>query len=454
MPRVRFPSGLVGSENLPRTRRELRNCFHNGEGRILGRPGIQQLATTDKVARGGFLWNGSYYQVQSQDLVKITDLDTGTGPTIGTIAGPQPVRVAIGFNDAVLVVPGGTIYTLNTSDTLTDISGNSNFEPCVDVCHINGRFIYIPASGDPAFFSDVGAAGTVQASSFFDAEELPDKNNACFNFRNTLYICGTDSIELFRDQGTDPVPFVRVTNARIQNGFIGGLLEFNETFLFIGREKDQDFGIYSIAQGRAPKISNETIDLILAGYTQEELSETISARFKWRGYDIATFTLRRDSFAFAGGNWFRLDTVFDGESRPWGGGFITQVDGDYYTAFQEQVGKLAKVNTDYGERVTRIVDFALEPEDSDEDFSVQSIELGVSQGYNTTDGSVALRLSHDNVLYGPPVYRNTAGQGVYDARLRWEYPGGLGTYRGFMGGRFYTTEDIDFSADHLAVTLR
>lgn len=455
MPRIPFPEGFLGEENLPRTRRSLRNCFNNLKDKILSRPGITQITTTDKVARGQFVWNGALYQVVSTDLIKITNTTTGAFIVIGTIAGTEVIETAMGFNDTVIVVKGvaGAIYTLDTSDTLTDISGNANFAPCTDVAHIDGRFVYIPFDGDPAFFSDVGAAGTVQVLSFFDAEELPDKNNSVFNFDNTLYIGGTDSFEQFRDTGASPNPFGRITGARLSNGYIGGLIEYNETFLFLGREKDQDFGIYAIGEGLAPKISNAAIDLVLTTYTQEELAAAIGGRFKWRGYDIATFTLARDSFGFYAGNWFVLDTVFDGVSKPWGGGFITQFEGQYFTAFEDKIGVFARVNTDYGNSITRIIDTAFEQEDNDF-FTCQSIELGISQGFSTTAGSVAIFLSKDNVTYGQPLFRNLGVIGEYSHHLTWNEPGGMGAYDGFMGVRIYTTEDVEFSADHLIANFR
>lgn len=489
MARIPFPNGFEGSEDLPRTRRKLQNCWKNEKGRLIGRPSILELnVVVDGLARGAFVWNESLYMVFSQDLIKITDTTTGAFSIIGTIAGPQVIETAVGFNEAVIVVKSGAIYTLDKTDTLVDISGNANFVSCADVAHIDSRFVYIPADGSPAFFSDVGDAGSVQVLSFFDAEVLPDKNNAVFVFKNTLYIMGTDSIELFENQGTTPVPFVRRGGGAIDNGFIGGLLEYNNTFLFVGREKNQDFGIYAIGQGIAPKISNEAIDLILSTYTLGELAEAIPGRIKWRGDDIATFTLRRDSFGFFKGNWFLLDTIFSGISRPWGAGFIAQFEGEYFTAFEGRIGKFAKGNTDYGERITRIIDFGIEQPDV-EFFSVQDIELGISQGFNplpTTKtilsalfddaqgffdnmpgffddapsslspapGSVSLFLSRDNVLFGSPLTRNLGALAAYGQKLRWNYPGGLGTYPGFMGVRILTTEDIIFSDDYLTVNAR
>lgn len=526
MPRIPLPTGSVGTEDLPHTRRDLQNCFNTGENRIIGRPGIETIASIDGVARGLFEWNEALYQVQSTNLVRIDNVLTGASTVIGTIDGIENVEVDFGFNEAAIVVRGGAIYALSNStvqiaitsvsaglagvarfthagstpdvgDTvtmsgfttntaynatgivsastattfdiatipfgttetgqftkvLTKISGNSNFVPCVDVTHINGRFVYIPADGNPAFFSDVGDAGSVQPLSFFDAEELPDKNNASFNGKNILYIGGTDSFELFRDTGASPNPFQRISGSRILNGYIGGLLEYNNTFLFIGREKGQDQGIYSIVQGGANKISNERIDLILSGYTLEELGNAISGRFKWRGYDIATFSLANDAFGFLNGNWFLLTTLIENVVQPWTIGFIAQFEKMYYTAFSARLGRLDKVNTDYGDPVPRIIDTIAENTQEDY-FTIQSIELGFAQGFNSLNKSVAIQMSRDNVTYGPFVYRNLGRLGEYSRRLRWNPPGGLGRYEVFAGMRVYTTEDIDFALDYMSVKIR
>lgn len=452
MARINFPQGISGTEDLPRTRRSLQNCFINSEGFPITRPGIKELNTTERIARANFVWNSRLYQVASEDLIKIKDIGVSNADfdVLDTIEGSEAIQTAVGNNDAVVVVKTGKIYTIDKNDVVTDISGNANFVPCVSVAHIDGRFVYIPASGDPAFFSDVGLAGTVQVASFFDAETLPDKNNQVFVLNNTLYIMGTDSIELFINRGTTPVPFVRRGGGAIDVGFIGGLLEYRNTFIFIGREKNQDAGIFQIGTGNAPKISNEAIDLILSTYTEAELAEAIPGRLKWRGNDIATFTLRRDSLGFVNGNWIRLETVFDGTSRPWGGGFIAQFEGKYYTAFDDKIGRFEKLNKDYGNSFTRVIDFPIEQEDN-EFFSIQSLDLGISQGVNEQVGSVSLSMSDNGVNYHDPVIRNLGDLGQYGKILSWNYKGGLGNYEGFAAVRLSTAEDIVFSNDYISI---
>lgn len=540
MPRIPFPPGFSGAENLPKTNKNLVNCFQDEDGNIISRPGITELSDTSLLARGQFEWNGMLFQVVSTELIRITDTDTGTFETVGTIAGSNEIRTAIGFVNAVIVVRGGNIYSLgkigttisissvgddgssvavfnytgtnpatgavlvtgntvtitgyvtntayNVSDeaitstlsaiastaitsvadsvanpgtasfvhagtspslgqevtmsgftpeitynatgtvtatttttfevstiafTNTDtgafvatdaflissvtfgssetvgvfaillaiISTGSNFVACNDLAHINGRFVYIPTDGDPAFFSDVGAAGVVQADAFFDAEELPDLNNGVFNLRNTLYITGTDSIELFRDTGASPNPFIRVQGSRIDNGFIGGLLEWGNTVLFIGRYKDHVPGIFAVGPGVAPKISNSRIDLALTDYTLEELAEVIPGRIIWRGSDIATFALRRDSFGYVNGNWIVLDTSVAGVSQPWNGGYITEFEGEYFSANDSSIGKFERVNKDYDDPINKIIQTVFGSE-RDLFFSLQSITVGLSQGFN------------------------------------------------------------------------
>jgi len=446
---VALPLGLEGTEELPFTRKALRNCW-NASGKIIQRPGLSLIGTNASVARGSFEWNGSLYAVVSQSLIKITNLLTGAYSTIGVISGNTDIVTANGFNTAVIVVKGGDLYTLDKSDSLVSISANSNIVPCNSVTHINGRFVYVPSDGSVAFFSDVGAAGTVQSLSFFDAEQLPDNNTVTFQLNNLLYIAGTDSIQSYIDRGLSPVPFIPQTG-RIDNGIIGGVVEIQGSVIFIGREKGQDLGIYALQPGVAPKISNEYIDNILATYTEAQLAQVVAGRYKWRGYDIIYFILANHSFGFYQGNWHGLDTMINGVNVPWQIGHVQEFGLKYYSFFNDKFSILANVNTDSGNPFIRIIDGGMEEGGS---FNAQSLQYHISQGYNASVGSVFLRMSDDNVLYGPTVAANTGAIGNYGVELDWNYPGGLGLYDRFMGYRLQTGEDINFSGTKLFIETR
>lgn len=444
---IQFPFGFDGTEKLPRTHRSLENCFHAVD-RIIARPGITQLTTTGKVARGSIQANDAFYVVASNDLIKIDE--DGNKTVIGTIAGTAPIDYAVGFNHTAIIVRGGKGYTLDSTDTLAEIT-SANFYSSNSVTHVNGRFVFVPSNGDPAFFSDVGNANSIQPASFFDAEELPDKNKTAFEFKNTLYIAGTDSIESFRDTGASPVPFQRMQNGRIPAGYIGGILEYNNTWLFIGRESGQDLGIYALSQGQAPKISNERIDTLLKSYSITDLENAISARFKWNGYDIACFTLPGHSFGFIGGNWFVLSTQRDDSTQPWTAGYITEWRQRYYTAYKDKIGYLSDTAEDYDGAFQKSISLAFE---TDKEFSAQSLSFSISQGFNTAADSVGIQLSKDGVLFTPPFYRDTSDLGEYDLDLEWNEAGGLGYYNKFMAVKLITTGNINFSGSKLQLETR
>ena len=452
---VAFPLGLEGTTKLPFTRKALRNCW-NDNGIIQQRPGFTLNSNTGLVARGSFKWNGGLYAVASQSLIKITNVLTGTFTTIGTIAGTASVRIANGFNTAVIIVPGGALYTLDTSDTLVDISGNTNFVPCNSVTHINGRFVYIPSDGSVAFFSDVGAAGTVQVDSFFDAEQLPDNNNEVFQLNNILYIGGTNSIQSFLDRGLDPVPYQPQTG-RIDVGIIGGVVEAQDdgtgttAVLFIGKKAGQVPAIFAQVAGGAPKISNDAIDAILETYTEAQLAEVITGRYVWRGNDIVYFTLANHAFGFYKGNWHGLDTLIAGSNVPWQAGYIQEFELKYYSFYAGNFSVMADVNKDSGNSFVRVIDDGIEQGGN---FNAQSLQYHMSQGYNASIGSVYLAMSDDNVLYGPYVSASTGAIGQYGVELDWNYPGGLGLYDRFMGYRLQTGEDINFTGTKIFIETR
>ena len=446
-----LPSGYQNSERLPKQRTVLKNCFNTGKY-VISRPGITTVTLDDPLlaegdqARGSFVWGNYIYAVYGSSIYQIDNPDTGASTQIDTISGDSPIDWAIGDNHAVIIVKGEDFGYTFDGTTATAIS-DPQFEASDSVTHIDGIFVFVPSDGGPVFFSDVGDGSSIQTDAFFDAEELPDKNKVAFNHRNILAIGGTDSFERFRNIGGTPVPFRRL-NARLQYGYIGGIIEYSNTFAFIGREKDQNAGIYLIGSGDCPKISNEGIDTILSSYSETELSNIIAQRFKWRGYDILAYTLGSDSFGFTNGNWFILDS-----NGPWKAGYITEYNNKYYcvngSKLSTHFGRLDRIGTDYGTAYERAIEGGYYNENND-DFVANSLELGISQGYSDS-GTVGLQLSRDNVLYSEAYFRSTGDAGDYSDKLAWIYPGGLGYYEGFMGYRLSTTADIDFDVDKLSI---
>ncbi len=523
MPTLELPTGLEGTDRLPRTNTELRNMLNNGNGLTISRPGIPLIADVGGVSRGGFEWNGDLYYVYSQELRKFTDRETGTFSVIGVIEGPENIDHAIGVNEAVIIVKGGKSYTLSKSsifvnitsvsdvggnasfnysgagpklgdvvtikdfikvanvayngtftvtaaiastsfevgvafgedetvgsftNVLVDTSGNPNFVPFISVTHLRDRFIYVQADGLVFKFSEVGDGGTIDALSF--VKSAIDAAVA-FVLKDYLYIGGSDETIRYKDTGAFPTPY-REVGGSFDIGFIGGLVEADQSVIFVGRKRGQSPGIFEMGSRQVIKISNEAVDLILTTYTELELSETIGGRINWlNSYDFETLELRRDSLLFFEGRWSRTNTIIDNVSRPWLGGFIVEIDNEYFSASDGRFGKFTDTNFDYGNRITRIQKGTITHPDRD-NFSIASLELGVSQGFNDGEAqSVGLRTSDNGILFGQTVFRELGLTGQYNQRLIWNDPGGLGNYEGFMAYELVTTGNLTFNSDSLIV---
>jgi len=258
MPTLALPTGLEGTDKLPHTNTELRNMLNNGNGLTISRPGIPTIADVGGVARGGFEWNGNLYYVYSQELRKFTDRTTGAFSVItGAIEGPEEIDSAIGVNEAVIIVKGGKSYTLDKLDVLVDTSNNPNFEPFISVTHLRDRFIYVAATGLVFKFTDVGAGGTIDALSFVKSAIGAA---VAFVLKDYLYIGGSDETIRYRDTGAFPVPY-REVGGSFDIGFIGGLVEADQSVIFVGRKRGQSPGIFEMGSREVIKISNEAIDL-------------------------------------------------------------------------------------------------------------------------------------------------------------------------------------------------
>jgi len=253
---------------------------------------------------------------------------------------------------------------------------------------------------------------------------------------------------------TSPVPFQRIQNSSLRVGFVGALQETTDGFAFIGRKKDSNAGIYEVTRQGVTKISNSLIDKALRDdNTPSTLKNAVAARLNWRGYDIITFTLASDSFGFHNGQWFRLDTVVDALSEVWDGGFISELDEEFYTASGLKFGIFDDINTSFGDSITRIMDFGFHHPENRR-FSCQSIEIGISQGFNANAGSVAIFMSRDNVNYGEGFFVDLGSIGDYHDKLIFNFSGGLGNYDGFMGVRIYSRGNVFFGINKIYANIR
>ena len=444
---VALPEGLIGVANLPRQRERMYNLIRTDQG-ALSRPGIEMLTQGPGPLRGSFMYQGQYHAISGDRLVRIA-FDT-TVTDLGPIAGLGNTQIAVDHAAAVIVVVDGPTYEL-VNDTLQVVSGLPAAP--IDVAVINGRFVYVPVDGGPPFYSEPGIPSDVRPENFFDAETLPDVNVGVINLRNDLYIFGTNSTELFRNPETAPpeAPFRRVLSGLLPFGYFGGKVQWSQqglpTVAYLGRDQEGGIGAFTLG-GR---ISTGPVDEILDTYTEEQLRRARGHRFAWKGEDLIVFFLDHDTLAY-NGRWVEFGSGNDEE--PWDvRGFTMAYDADVIVGDSTgRIGRLADVDYDWVNQhpaFERFFDtfYRTRPGLT---FNLARLELDPPT-YRGTNGSVALQLSRDGLVFSDPFWRPIPPTGKYTERMRFIYRGGLGVYRGFAGIRIRASQAVQFSTDALWV---
>lgn len=446
MPNVPFPKGIVGLQAFPKQQEWLKNFLLTQEG-VIRTPGIEAFTVGSGVCRGASQWRDGYdYQVSGNDLIRINSV--GSITVLGTIAGSADCVFSPGQTNLVIVVKGGNGYRYNDTDGLVQIT-DPDYIPSVSVDFIDGRHVFVPYDGEPAFYSSVDSPGDISPLSFFDAEELPDKNRAVINVQNQLIILGDDSFEVFRTNIDPDVVFTRREGARVDVGYIAGLTRFAGTFAFLGRSREQTARFFVAGAGTAEPISTPAIDEILNDdYTAAEREECEGMRYEWKGTEVLVFTLPRHTFKFANGIWSYADSDLDGTNAgQWRARWISCGAGRYVVGDREgsNIGILSNEPSEYGDRLEAELQTYVRDERNSY-IDITKLELDCLTGQAITNKTVGISVSRDARIWSDYHYRTLGLIGKYSQRVLWQP---IGQCENYLGIRIRTTADVSFSLEAL-----
>lgn len=492
--RIPLPKGLRSIPELPKLRESVVNMVRLGEA-LIPRPGISQVVSGMDPCRGGVIESGLAHFVMGNDLYRYQD---GVVTALGEITGTARVMADVGLFGAALVDSGGGSAYRLTSSGLTQVTGEF-FEPSRDVAYIQGYYVFVPLDGGPPFFSTPASPFTFAAENFFDAEQFPDPNMGVRNWRDDLYVMGSDSTQLFRTTGNADAPFRPVQGATIPVGLVSAHIEYGPSFVLIGKRKDHSYGIFQMGSGVAQQISNEAVDWILNNeYTTAELETAYANRFVWNSVEVVTFHLPRHTLAFYG-DWGVFESGANAEqTAPWHASHMLFLGGQYLVGgIEGSIGTLGDSLTDFGDDFDRGFDtFArsergkyfrmsslvldcltgqtperqgnLDPvrdipqlldqageaifDEGNDPIYAENYEPGRPRPSN--ECRVSLQLSDDGRIFTQRTWESLGETGSYQRTVCFNYPGGLGTYESFAGIRIRSSNPVSFALDAMEAEIR
>jgi hypothetical protein len=240
-------------------------------GYLAPAPGIQKFGDGPGVDRGGINWNGQLYRAMGTKLVRIDS--SGGAATLGDIgSNDKPVSFDYSFDRLAVASNTGLFYW--DGFALTQVT-DPDLGVVIDMIWVDGYFM--TTDGEFIVVTELNDPYSVNPLKYGSSEADPDPIVALKRIRTEVMALNRYTIEQFQNIGGNNFPFQRIDGAMIQKGCVGthACCNFSESIAFLGSGRNEAPGIYFALSGNAQKVSTREIDVILATYSENQLSKAV-----------------------------------------------------------------------------------------------------------------------------------------------------------------------------------
>jgi len=437
--------------------------------------GISLFTTAGtKIMRGHHVMDSIAYSVNGNFLYRINS--DGTSTSLGAITGSGRVSMADNGVQICIVVPSGNAYIYTVSGglvTITDADFTTTLGPSEGVKFKDGYFVHwnnsSAASTKPIFFiSNLNDGTAYGALDFGTAEADPDAITNIHVHRNQLYVCGKETIEPFQNIGGADFPFQRIRGGLVPKGVKStySVVEFDQSFVFVGSSINERAAIWKFSGGGAIKISTASIDRIMQEYTDTEIADIFCTTYAEDGAFIVNVHMKDRTFAYdaaasaLGGKpiWHeRKSKDVNGQLINWRVNHIVEAYGSLLVGDNQgaSIGKMDRaVYTEYGDSMNQVVTtMAIDNEGEPVTFSEMELTChSGSAGATDSEPHVSRSISDDGgYTFGNQTKRSLGKQGEYKKRQIWRKEGQSYRYRVY---KFVIDEPIKTAIIKLEVQAR
>lgn len=338
--------------------------------------------------RGMITNQGKLYRVIDTTLYEVTS--GGSHISRGTIPGvSRCIMKAIG--SSIIIVNGsGAVYIWNGSTLTQNTSPNLGNPRGAAV--LNNQAIYDAGTGQGFDVSDVGTPGTINGLNNASAESFSDDLLIPYAYRETLYLMGRETIELWWNSGQGNPPFDKIQGAIINMG-LGAIhsVADNPDFIFFFGSDRQFHSLTAGSTAVDTVISNPAMAKIFEGYTTVDDCVGWTMQLEGQWFYVGTFPTENVTWVLpVGGEWFQWGSGVSGRIRA---NSYANIFGKHLVA-EHDSGNLYELNpevyTDVDDAIIRTRDSApihsgLIGQDNKE-FEINSLELVMETGVGLLTG--------------------------------------------------------------------
>lgn len=218
------------------------------------------------IDRGGINWNGVCYRVMGTSLVSIDN--GGIITTLGVIPGADLVKFDYSF-DYLAIRASNNLFLYNGVLTqITDVDlGN-----CIDFIWVDGYFM--STDGEFIAVTELNDPFSVLPTKYGSSESDPDPVIALLKLHNEPTAINRYTTETFNNIGGIGFPFARVDGALIPKGAVGtnACCVFMDNIALVGSGRNESVTVYLASNGQYSRIATREIDILLATYSEAQLS--------------------------------------------------------------------------------------------------------------------------------------------------------------------------------------
>lgn len=192
-----------------------------GQVRLLPTPGLTRKVEAAEGFRGAFQADGALNDaIVIADGTKVkTYAEDGTLTTLGTVlADSYRAQFAASQTDVVMV-SGGIPYTVNATQGPVPFAISTATGPIIAVAEYAQRFIFLEGGSGRIHASDV--AQPTRVVTFATAESDPDNVLTLDVHAGSIYVGGSETVELWTYTGSTASPFISRPGATLPFGVIG-----------------------------------------------------------------------------------------------------------------------------------------------------------------------------------------------------------------------------------------
>jgi len=451
-------NGFYISESLPISAQQCVNWYPNivqteglSQQTLFGTPGLKELVNTgekQQINRGSHVKNGIPYFVNGNSLYRLDrsiDQDQNeifSYTELGTVGGDGRVSMADNGTQLMILVPGGDGYIYNESSgtpfqVITDPAFTANGSP-QQVVFLDSYFV-ITTDEKKFIISSSNDGLSYNALDFGSAEADPDDIVAPIVHKNQLFIIGSETVEVFQNQGGAGFPFVRVNGYVFDKGCFSAfsLVKTDGTFLMIGGGVNESPAIWLFSGNGFVKVSTTAIDNVLQRLTDTEISSGFGWSYAQKGAYFAGFTVGSITLVYdvVSQRWHERSSVTNGVEDRFRVNSLVTAYGRVIVGDSQQgiIGEMdIDTFTEYGINIRRIVS---SPNFSQQlnSLSVPHIELTIESGVGNAgrpDPKISMDYSDDGgKTFEYERIRSMGKIGEYNKRAIWRKNGRFSRFR-------------------------